>query len=394
MKISRIFFGILLVLGLGVSAVAQVKMSSEAVDALVKKYNQVEVDFNYVMEKVGDGTKKGAKAIILDARPEAKYNKSHIPTALPMPDTTYKKYLHYLDGKSQKDEIIIYCGGPKCHKSPELGNILKKLGYSNIKIYRGGSPEWKKKAYMDIGLDYAYSLYQKNQALFIDARPGAKFRKSSVIGALSLPDTLFDKMWGRLPIDTRTPVVTFCGGYECHKSHVVAKKMVAMGYTNVMTLSAGLPAWKKANYETTNSMGIAPKKATGPKMAGPVKLGGDPGTVDVAWFKKMLENKPDDITIVDLRAAESHAKGHLNGCTNIPRGRGAIQPFMDKLPKSGYIIMACATGNTAASTYEELKANNYPRMNNIFYLDAKIECKAVGDCQIEGYDLVDLSDLM
>lgn len=393
MKLSRILFGIILVFGLGVSVVAEVKMSSEAVDALVAKYNQSEVGFDYVMEKVGDGTTKGAKAIILDARPEVKYNKGHIPTALPMPDTTFKNYLHHLEGKSKSDEIIIYCGGPACHKSPELGHELTKLGYSNIKIYRGGSPEWNQKAYMDISLDYAYSLYEKDQALFIDARPGAKFKKSSIIGALSLPDTLFDKMWGRLPTDTKTPVVAFCGGYACHKSHVIAKNMVAMGYSNVMTLSAGLPAWKKANYETTNSMGIAPKKATGPKMAGPVKLGQDPGTVDVSWFKEMIENKPSDITVVDLRSTESHTKGHLKGCTNIPRGRGDIKDFMAKLPTSGYVIMACATGNTAAGTYEELKANNYPRMNNLFYLDAKIECKAVGDCQVEGYDLVDLSDI-
>lgn len=46
--------------------------------------------------------------------------------------------------KSPKDEeIIVYCGGPKCPQSLQAAQKLMDLGYTNVKAYEGGLEEWK-----------------------------------------------------------------------------------------------------------------------------------------------------------------------------------------------------------------------------------------------------------
>ena len=46
--------------------------------------------------------------------------------------------------KSPKgEEIIVYCGGPKCPQSLQAAQKLMNLGYTNVKAYEGGLEEWK-----------------------------------------------------------------------------------------------------------------------------------------------------------------------------------------------------------------------------------------------------------
>ena len=41
------------------------------------------------------------------------------------------------------EEIIVYCGGPKCPQSLQAAQKLMDLGYMNVKAYEGGLEEWK-----------------------------------------------------------------------------------------------------------------------------------------------------------------------------------------------------------------------------------------------------------
>ncbi len=49
-----------------------------------------------------------------------------------------------------------------------------------------------------------------------------------------------------LPADTGALVVAYCGGPSCNAYQAAAKKAVALGYTNVKHLSAGISGWKSA----------------------------------------------------------------------------------------------------------------------------------------------------
>ena len=49
-----------------------------------------------------------------------------------------------VSGESPKgEEVIVYCGGPKCPQSLQAAQKLMNLGYTNVKAYEGGLEEWK-----------------------------------------------------------------------------------------------------------------------------------------------------------------------------------------------------------------------------------------------------------
>jgi len=366
---------------------ANVGVGVGAVDKMVKENHIKEVSYEYVLSKIGDGRIGHTKALILDARPAKRYNTAHIPGAVLFPDTQLEEYMEKVMKDVPKDkEIITYCQGPSCEKSVILAVELIKRGYKNTKVYRGGIPEWEEKnAYVDIGLAKAKTMYDENGALFIDARPFGKFKQGTIVGSINIPDTSFNKLWGRLPTDTKTPVVIFCGGLECEKSHIVAQKMVSMGYTKVATFSEGYPAWKKAGFDTTE--GGSSSKSDKPKekkKVGPIVVGGDEGSVDVAFFNEMIKNRPENIMIVDIRDAADYKKGHIKGSVNIPKKDNPVEKMKTKIDKDKYVIFTCGTGTRALEMWIDFKSAKYENLDKIHYLDAKVNCKGE-DCTIEGY---------
>ncbi len=96
-------------------------------------------------------------------------------------------------------------------------------------------------------------IKKKNSALLVDARPYVKYLQETIPGAVSIPDTNLQKLIGRFPINKEEKIVVFCGGYECEKSHIVADKLISLGYSDVTVFAGGLPEWKKAELETTAS---------------------------------------------------------------------------------------------------------------------------------------------
>jgi len=250
--------------GFALSSVEQKRIDIQAavsVKKLIKEHNLQLVDYDYVLNAVGEGTRKAARAIVIDTRALKKYQASHIPSSLALPDTKFKSMYQSVLGKVDKSkEIIVYCDGYKCIKSSIVAVELLKKGHKNVKVYIAGLPQWKTKNYVEIDTNVAKAIFEKKNTPFIDARPWTKFFRSTIIGSLNIPDTQFDKYAGVIPVDKKTPIVTYCGGYASNKSHIVAKKLVALGYTKVKVYAAGFPAWKKAGYPITSGTSKVTKK--------------------------------------------------------------------------------------------------------------------------------------
>ena len=80
---------------------------------------------------------------IIDSRPAArKYDRGHIPTAINIPDTQFDKQSARLPA-NKTDLLIFYCGGLDCMLSHASAFKAEKLGYTQIKVYPAGMPEWK-----------------------------------------------------------------------------------------------------------------------------------------------------------------------------------------------------------------------------------------------------------
>lgn len=363
--------------------------ASPKVKEMVIKNNLMVVEYDDVLKAIGDGTRKNANSIIIDARPMKKYQIAHIPSSLALPDTKFDKMYDEVLGKMSKSkEIIVYCGGYKCAKSPKVAKMLMKKGHKDVKVYAAGMPEWMKKNYSEIDTNVAKAIFdKKSQALFIDARPYGKFAGSTIVGSIGVPDTKFDEYAKLMPVDKKAMIVTFCGGYACHKSHAVANKLVKLGYTNVKVYAAGFPEWKKAKYPITGggAKAVAKKVKNDSTMSvsGILKKGADTGTVDGEWFKANLSKLPKSVNLVDVRDPKDFATGSLKGAINIHAEKMKPAQLAKALPKSGDVVFFCGTGTRAMEAREFLVEIKYPQLDRIWYFDAEIECDKANNCKIK-----------
>ena len=340
--------------------VENISAPTEAVLALINKYELEQVDFNYVKKAINQGTRNSVNAILIDARPEIKYQNGTIPSSLNIPDTKFEEYYSVLKDIPMQKELIVYCGGYNCTKSPIVAQKLKDKGYTNVKIYSGGEPEWRKLSYLEIDT-LAIKVYQeKNSAFIVDARPYSKFLQETIPGAISIPDTSLVKLLGRFPINKSEKIVIFCGGYNCEKSHIIANKLISLDYEDVMVFAGGLPSWKERGLKTTAASyaekddEVAIVKDSFSKNG--LKRGSDEGSVDGEWLKKqILENKvPSYIQIVDVTTPAEFKNGHLQGAINIEASKLTAKELLEKLPKNKTIVFNCTAGGRSIDAWSKL----------------------------------------
>jgi len=373
----------------GQSAEGTLKKPNEAVQALVDQYQLQEVDYEYVLAKIGKGTRNTVEANIFDARPNKIYQAGHIPGSYSLPDTEFAKYYPEFQGFDKNKETITYCGGYACVKSPKLAKLLQDQGFTDVKVYLAGMPDWNSKNYSEIDTSVAKSMFSKNSALFIDPRPYKLFLTATIPGSIFMPDTDLDKYIGRAPRDLNTPVIAYCGGYHCGKSHAVARRLIKLGYNKVYVYAAGFPAWKKAGLASTGgSTKTAKTPSSGPafKTINGIQVVADQeenaGMVYGDWFKNMLKNKPANIILIDVRTEAEFKSGNLKNSINISKEEMSAKDFLAKLPKDKIIIFVCSSGARSLEAYLLAVENGFDP-TKVFYLDANMECDKSHNCSIE-----------
>jgi rhodanese-related sulfurtransferase len=154
----------------------------------------------------------------------------------------------------------------------------------------------------------------RKDVVVIDSRPAKRrYNNEHIPGAISIPDTMFDKMTDLLPEDKSTQLVFYCGGLKCKLSHKSAFKAEALGYTNIAVYAKGMPDW------------IA-----------------NGGLVSVApdYVKKAIEKKT--AYVFDTRPIKrKYAKGHVPGAIAMPNSQ--FDKHLDVLPtdKEAEVIFYC-----------------------------------------------------
>jgi len=99
-------------------------------------------------------------------------------------------------------------------------------------------------------VESAKAIYDKGEAVFIDARSEASFLKGHIAGAVSLPvGQLSEKIQMLLnTYEPSTPMITYCSGRTCDESHKLAQLLATVGYLNVRIFIDGYPAWEESGY--------------------------------------------------------------------------------------------------------------------------------------------------
>jgi rhodanese-related sulfurtransferase len=95
----------------------------------------------------------------------------------------------------------------------------------------------------------AVRLINDRNALILDVRPVADFKKGHLMNAVNLPVAQLDKQLGELGKDKSRPVVIYCalGG----SSAEAARKLQAHGFAEVHPIRGGLDSWLASNLPTT-----------------------------------------------------------------------------------------------------------------------------------------------
>ncbi len=86
--------------------------------------------------------------IILDARSEKYFEKSHLPSAINIPYKEAEKYYDKVLDYLPKDSLlIVYCNSENCTLSLRLAKKLKEWDFTQIRVLKGGFSEWTRLKY-------------------------------------------------------------------------------------------------------------------------------------------------------------------------------------------------------------------------------------------------------
>jgi len=337
-------------------------------------YNKALVDFDFVRQNVSIPPKKGV--MIIDSRPAARqYDPGHIPGAVNIPDSQFDKMVDKLPA-DKATLLLFYCGGLECMLSHNSAFKAEKLGYTNIKVYPAGSPDWKAKgAQVSVSAAYIKKLIdEKAPYVLIDARPRRVADKGMIPTAINISDTEFDKNADKLPADKATTLIYYCGGLECVLSDNSAEKARKLGYTNVLTYPPGYPEWEKLH--GAPAVAGAATAAAGGAAAAPAALvaGKEKGSVTVASFEQVWKSNPGSLILVDVRDPKEVAAGTIKGSVNIPMNE--LEKKIATLPTDKPVVFVCGTGARSGEAYDTVKLLG--GKVQAFFLDADVKFNADG----------------
>jgi rhodanese-related sulfurtransferase len=318
--------------------------------------------------------------MIIDSRPAArKFDIGHIPTAVNIPDLAFDKLAPTLLPQDKATLLIFYCDGPECALSHNSAFKAEKLGYTNIHVYAAGFPDWIKDGNL-----HAVSIAQvkklideKANMVLIDARPKErKYDLGHIPGAISLPDSQFDKLAAeRLPSDKATPLYFYCEGLSCKLSNDSAIKAIKLGYSSVKVVPEGYPGWEKAFGAGPTAAG-----AVGAVKAPAIESGKESGTITIASFERIYREAPATVHLIDVRDPQEVATGTFKGAINIPIN--SLEKNMDKLPTDKPIVFFCGAGGRSGEAHDMVKLYK-PELKTVF-LDADIKWAKDGSYTIKG----------
>jgi rhodanese-related sulfurtransferase len=79
---------------------------------------------------------------LLEALPERYYRKAHLPGARLMPHDRAAELASSLI-VSPSAPVVVYCASETCKNSDQAAAELRRMGYSNVRVYRGGKADWQ-----------------------------------------------------------------------------------------------------------------------------------------------------------------------------------------------------------------------------------------------------------
>lgn len=309
--------------------------------------NEQMVDY-YKKGMIGNGV------WVIDSRPVAKYNSGHIPGAVSLPLDQLKKDPAVAGklGIPKSAKVVFYCAGRECTLSIDSAEMFKKLGYSEVAVYRNGVPGWNQKMQPLLAEE---PFVAKGNIILIDTAVGKETivtaaAKTLQISLAELQGEKGKKLLGDLSKNASLVIVAR-GGMET--VNPVLEELRDLEFRRLAYFP--LFAWKQ-------QLAAAPVLAS---VSWTPVYG--PGQVSPKAFNDAVASGN---YICDVRPAADYARGHFKGAVNIPI-EGLEKDYVG-VPKDVPVFVHCATGAKSQKAYDILSRKGY---GNVKYLDAEIFCK-------------------
>jgi len=344
------------------------KASLVSVKPPIKIAPEMIISTEEVEKLVALGPEKG-KYTLADSRPLPRVQEGVIPTAISIPYPAFDK----LTDKLPKDKtglLVFYCNGATCNMSPASADKAKKLGYTNVKVYREGMPEWQKRNYSVLSAQFLKEAWIEKEIphVLLDVRAVQDAEKGFIRGAVSLSAGDVAENINRFPAKDMKPPIMIYDQNNGDDAKVAAKALIAAGYSKVDVITGGFDAWKSANYPIEQG-----KPATTIAYAPKPRL----GEISIEDFRKIAARIPDDVLILDVRNKDEGDAGMIMGAKLVPDEE--ILDSLSGLSRDKRIITHCSTGVRAEMAYHKLKEKGY----DVKFLNAKIDIDKDGNFKIE-----------
>jgi rhodanese-related sulfurtransferase len=324
------------------------------------------VDYAYVRKLVDAGS---GNFVLIDSRPLPRFQQGTIPGAINVPYPSWDKVVNRLPA-DKSTQLVFFCQGETCQMSPLSQRKAAALGYTNIKVYHQGVPEWETKDYLVTRPEFVKAAYVDRDipAVFLDVRSKEESVSGHLKGAVNMPAATVAKQAKSFPDPKlKAPIIVYDGRGGAD-AKAAARALVKAGQSNVQVMEQGLLGWQAAGYAIESGAPAATQVAYVPKPR--------PGSIPAAEFTKLAQATPADVLILDVRNADEANAGMIKGAVLIPDEE--LQARMGELPKDKRIIAHCTTGIRAEMAYHKLKDAGY----KAGFLNAEIEVAKNGSFKV------------
>lgn len=101
---------------------------------------------------------------------------------------------------------------------------------------------------LQVDFPAVFKIWKHKQAVFVDARSAADFRRGHIPEAVNVPINRIVMYLKGLPRDKETPLITYCGSITCPNAYQLMHVLLGHGYEDVRFFPRGLRGWLALGY--------------------------------------------------------------------------------------------------------------------------------------------------
>lgn len=225
--------------------------------------------------------------------------------------------------------------------------LAAKEGYTNIKVFHAGTPEWQNNG-KPLLTTYDFVSKRLENVVLIDTRGPEAAKKGHIANAFAIALDQIEAEKDAFPRDTKVPIVLYSDKTDVAKIEPVVQELSMWVDHKFFVLAGGYDGWTQKG-GPVQSEKIRTKIVYLPKPA--------PGEILGDEFMNIVKNEPEDKMVLDVRTIEETAEGKIDWSLNIPVDD--LETNLDKLSKDKEVIVHCGTGMRAQMAYGVLKKQGF-----------------------------------